>query len=61
MRRYNVMLDSSTVEVLRQLGKRNLSAGIRTAAAQIRSPMAPKEILDLVPAHLRSIDKEVAE
>jgi hypothetical protein len=36
MRRYNVMLDSSTVEVLRQLGKRNLSAGIRTAAAQIR-------------------------
>jgi hypothetical protein len=23
--------------------------------------MAPKEILDLVPAHLRSIDKEMAE
>jgi hypothetical protein len=35
MKRHNVMLDSKTIEVLKELGNGNISAGIRAAAAII--------------------------
>jgi hypothetical protein len=35
MKRHNVMLDDATIEVLREIGGGNISAGIRAAAAII--------------------------